>query len=709
MSLFAPRPVEERASVILPTVTCSSCAAPIPLNALGEHVCIPPPPTSSVPRSVPRATQLSIPAPLPAPAPARTAARPRNLDLAPRGGSGLAPRAPSPLGPAGSPRTPSPTNPFFPRGKGVPAPTADADPGLGPPASAGPSSQAGSPPGNDPMPDTTSGGGAGMAGVGRRAFAAAAWGVRAGVALAASKGYASDTGSTSPPDLYAPFPVQMPVARPSPTPREPVILPKAPLINRQRSGTSIPRVEHSRHPSVPPSPPQMVRSATAPGPPSGSAEMSRRPSAGSSSSSSSSSAAAPIGQDAKPTFFDRYKQMVSSSSAASGLLRQVSGDSGPLVRSPEQVGAALSAYDDEEESALPWATRVDEPEPIDPRQPTSSSSSSSSSSRRQGASGSGHETEVVITPSQSWEGLADTAADDARSAAGASTHSLDAFGTPYAPARARADHLEQIGEEDDEDDEGERLVFGATPVKRRSGSTAGPAARIHASSSTGTLAPAPASPPLPHARSRTIPELTQNGRPRKTCAKCARPVGGAARFVERDGVILCEADWKALYLPACRRCARPIETSAVSSSDGQLKGKWHRACFTCARCDAPFAGDDFYVLAGKPWCQYHYHEAAGTLCAAPRCRRPIEGPCVLTPAPNAQRFHPGHLACEHTAPGAQGTCTEPMDEYYEVGAGRFCERHVADAQRRHRQTGGTGGGRAEKRRTRLVDLPRGGF
>ena len=57
----------------------------------------------------------------------------------------------------------------------------------------------------------------------------------------------------------------------------------------------------------------------------------------------------------------------------------------------------------------------------------------------------------------------------------------------------------------------------------------------------------------------------------------------------------------------CRRCALPIETSAISSSDGQLKGKWHRECFMCHECDQPFSGESFYVFGDKPYCQLHYH------------------------------------------------------------------------------------------------------
>jgi hypothetical protein len=46
--------------------------------------------------------------------------------------------------------------------------------------------------------------------------------------------------------------------------------------------------------------------------------------------------------------------------------------------------------------------------------------------------------------------------------------------------------------------------------------------------------------------------------------------------------------------PQCRRCNLPIEKQAVSSSDGQLKGKYHRDCFNCHTCHVsslcPFLG-----------------------------------------------------------------------------------------------------------------------
>lgn len=55
-----------------------------------------------------------------------------------------------------------------------------------------------------------------------------------------------------------------------------------------------------------------------------------------------------------------------------------------------------------------------------------------------------------------------------------------------------------------------------------------------------------------------------------------------------SGEVLCEKDWKEMYLPKCRRCGLTIESQAVSSADGQLKGKYHRACFNCSTCHVRF-------------------------------------------------------------------------------------------------------------------------
>ncbi|KAL5529143.1 hypothetical protein ACEPAG_5117 [Sanghuangporus baumii] len=204
----------------------------------------------------------------------------------------------------------------------------------------------------------------------------------------------------------------------------------------------------------------------------------------------------------------------------------------------------------------------------------------------------------------------------------------------------------------------------------------------HAPSPSGATVPLPLSPPagarspkLP-ARSRTTPamggkeskeEVAAKRRPRQ-CTKCNKSIDDG-RWIRAEGAgVLCERCWKTMYLPKCRRCNRPIEKHAVSSADGQLKGKYHRECFNCHKCHQPFPDKEFYVFDGKPFCRYHYHEANDSLCAARECGQPIEGPCAV--AHTGERYHPEHLVCQFRR------CTERLEEYWEIDGLMLCERHA---------------------------------
>lgn len=222
------------------------------------------------------------------------------------------------------------------------------------------------------------------------------------------------------------------------------------------------------------------------------------------------------------------------------------------------------------------------------------------------------------------------------------------------------------------------------------------------------------SPHHPHIHSERVGITGQVARVReqskakkdRICASCDTKVDDG-RWIQMDGGnILCERCWKNMYLPKCRRCNLPIEKQAVSSSDGQLKGKYHRDCFNCHICQKPFPDKEFYVFDGKPLCAYHYHEANDSLCAAVSCGQPIEGPCAVTHA--GKRYHPDHLLCEF-----ENGCGEQLAEYWEVDGQMFCEKHAAlaggsscassrgdspDPQRIRDE------GRARRRMTRFIDL-----
>ncbi|KAF7305035.1 hypothetical protein MKEN_01218500 [Mycena kentingensis (nom. inval.)] len=153
----------------------------------------------------------------------------------------------------------------------------------------------------------------------------------------------------------------------------------------------------------------------------------------------------------------------------------------------------------------------------------------------------------------------------------------------------------------------------------------------------------------------------------------------------------------------CRRCNLIIEKQAVSSSDGQLKGKYHRECFNCHVCHEPFPDKTFYVHNHQPLCAYHYHEANDSLCSSSRCGQPIEGPCAVSY--DGARYHPEHMLCEY-----KHGCKERLDEYWEVDGLMLCERHSTKVRQEEEEADNRGWAkpstRAMKRQTRFIDLRR---
>lgn len=419
MSLLTPSRARdaERTSVVLPIVTCSTCAAHIALSSLRDHVCE----NDRVPRACPRPAQLSIPqsspsqsqyGPLrqgPAPISIRppfagpSSAHPSPTDFTP-------PRRPSPhnlTSPSRSPnnfpagfspqlRKNSPTNPFFPNSAGSYSSNASIE--------------------SRQMPDTTGGGESGMAGVGRRAFAAAAWGVRAGVALAASA---------------RPQAAVQQAAATSQLPSQSVSCQEPPQIQ--------PESHHSYTAPLQPSPPTRTLTTTS-SPQKSQVTMSQRSASDTqpiSKQSTSSTSSSTMGDSlsemltgtfkpsTKRDFFEKVKELDRSNSLMSRNTNRTTNSGDKKLASPIDTTFELDDDYENQPSALPWAspetdqmsrlhidTKISPAVPrVHQRHPTSSSevstnSSMSSKSGRYGGA-SGPESEEVVTPSQSFEGLAD--------------------------------------------------------------------------------------------------------------------------------------------------------------------------------------------------------------------------------------------------------------------------------------------------------------
>ncbi|OAA72695.1 LIM domain containing protein [Akanthomyces lecanii RCEF 1005] len=118
----------------------------------------------------------------------------------------------------------------------------------------------------------------------------------------------------------------------------------------------------------------------------------------------------------------------------------------------------------------------------------------------------------------------------------------------------------------------------------------------------------------------------------------------------------------------CKACRLPITGKSISSADGRLTGKYHKACFVCTKCTRPFTSAEFYVHRDRPYCEIHYHKLNGSLCGV--CDRGIEGQYAEDEA--RVKYHVGCFRCLDC-----GVSLE--DGYFEVDGKSYCER---DARRR---------------------------
>ncbi|KAL2115813.1 hypothetical protein VTJ04DRAFT_10068 [Mycothermus thermophilus] len=114
----------------------------------------------------------------------------------------------------------------------------------------------------------------------------------------------------------------------------------------------------------------------------------------------------------------------------------------------------------------------------------------------------------------------------------------------------------------------------------------------------------------------------------------------------------------------CRACGEAITGKSVSSADGRLTGRYHKACFVCTTCKEPFPTATFYVLDDRPYCELHYHKLNGSLCGS--CGRGIEGQ-YLEDTSSGVKHHVGCFKC--------GQCGMALrDGYYELNGKAYCEK-----------------------------------
>lgn len=118
----------------------------------------------------------------------------------------------------------------------------------------------------------------------------------------------------------------------------------------------------------------------------------------------------------------------------------------------------------------------------------------------------------------------------------------------------------------------------------------------------------------------------------------------------------------------CKGCGDAIVGKSISSADGRLSGRYHKACFVCTDCREPFQTAEFYVHEDQPFCKRHYHQVNGSVCGS--CRDGIEGQYLEDES--TKKYHVQCFRC--------GDCNVILrDGYFDVDGRAYCEK---DAFRR---------------------------
>lgn len=139
------------------------------------------------------------------------------------------------------------------------------------------------------------------------------------------------------------------------------------------------------------------------------------------------------------------------------------------------------------------------------------------------------------------------------------------------------------------------------------------------------------------------------------CTQCLGPFEGGT-FFEKDSRPYCENCFYGAFASRCGSCNQPIRGECINA----LGQQWHPEHFVCQYCQKSFAGGAFYEHGGKPYCEVHYHQQTGSLCAG--CGKAITGRVV-----NAldKKWHPEHFVCAFCMnPLAGGSFTENNGKAY---------------------------------------------
>jgi hypothetical protein len=135
------------------------------------------------------------------------------------------------------------------------------------------------------------------------------------------------------------------------------------------------------------------------------------------------------------------------------------------------------------------------------------------------------------------------------------------------------------------------------------------------------------------------------------CTSCSAPFPDGA-YHEVDGRPYCSAHYYELYGSKCAGCGEYITEELLNA----LGKTWHPTCFCCENCKSPFADMEFYDKAGKAYDETCYCELFCPVCPVCGCYVVEDGSAAL-----GETYHPWCLCCSNCGEALTDTVHKTED------------------------------------------------
>jgi paxillin len=145
------------------------------------------------------------------------------------------------------------------------------------------------------------------------------------------------------------------------------------------------------------------------------------------------------------------------------------------------------------------------------------------------------------------------------------------------------------------------------------------------------------------------------------CRQCHKDFSDGSMPCEGpDGFAYCAPCGRTAFAEICGGCGEKILGGDMLKAAGK---SWHSEHFACFTCKEPFGGTYFPDDEGRLYCEKHYYEAKGLLCAD--CEKPVLGGQMVSM--QTKVFHLDHFRCNY--------CKKPLADaqYWERDESPYCE------------------------------------